>query len=1640
MKTRLSTWQTTLRFTDAQLDSAPVRSSAFRQFGRATAFGRLLKSLCSVGDEVTSLNLLHKPPICGENQASSRRLLRFFTLAIFCLAVPAVAAPIQLVTTIDPAVAPPASGGGNSTSPIITPDGRYVLFASTADNLALTGSNTPFLAQGSSKINVFLRDRTAGTTTLVSVNLTGTSGGNGDSLPIELSTNGQYALFESTASDLVPGDTNNASDVFVRDLVNGTNILVSISTNGGCANGVSGESAMTPDGHYVVFASTASNLVPGDTNGIRDIFVRDLVAGVTTLASPGAIANPGTGYPGGSSDSPQLTPDGRYVAFLSTATNLVPGVTTSGEVYVRDLTGAVTYLASGNAHTLITSNAISYNQAISDDGQFVAFESSTNGASGSGFIQRYHLQSGATDLVSSNAAAMQAGYASLRNLDMTPDGQFIVFVAGTNTSQSGIYLWDAQTATTTLVSGDTNNVVPANSVCDWPVVDPSGRFVLFLSTATSLTTNVVAGDFHLYLRDVLAGSTSLLDADTNGFGFPKNFMNPARLTPDGRFLAFDCSDEYPATNIYNQPPAYADRSLVPGDNNGAFDVFVRDLSTNTVELISTRQPALPTQSPGDSSPAMICSVDIAGRYVAYASASTSLVANDTNTYLNVLVHDLVNGTNCLVSVDTNSLANANGLSTDPSISGDGRYVVFTSYASNLVAGYTKPSGSAGSPDVFVRDLQTGINTLVSVSADGTSAGNSNSCSPVISSDGRYVLFHSWANNLSTTGEPYYPRENLSLRDLQAGTTYVLGFGNWYGGNANALGTNISYSMTPDGHFVAFYGCAASSSSTYCLFVWDSQAAALIYTNTATGAITNLSISPDGNRIVFGGPGLYAVDRAANINWQIAASFSGSQAGLQFSGDSRFLVYSTTSAQVALDTNGVADVYLYDFVTQSNFLVSQSNPPGAANGPSDSPTISSDGRFVAYRSAATNILPGATNGLPNIFLYDRQTGATTLLSANASGMAGNNRSFAPQFSGDGQTVVFQSWASDLVAQDFNQVNDLFAVNIATLNPTPPAIVYPPTGQTMFAGGNVTFIVTANGTPPLSYQWNYNGTSIAGATNISLTLTNVQLTQAGNYAVLVANAFGSIISSNAMLTVLAVPPSIITQPAYQTVQSGSTASLSVIAGGSLPLYYQWAFNGTNIVGATNPVLTLTNVQLTQAGNYAVLVTNAYGSVLSSNAFLAIGGIPPGISTQPTNWTTFVGGIASFSVTATGSLPLNYQWNFNGANISGATNPTLTLTNVQPAQAGNYAVLVTNAFGSIFSSNAKLTVLALAPSINIQPTNQMVFVAGSVTFSVTAGGIPPLNYQWNLNGTNLAGATNSTLTLTNVQWNQAGNYAVLVTNIFGSILSSNATLWVQYAYVYATNNGTITITGYTGSGGSVTIPATINGLPVTSIGNMAFLSCASLTHVTIPNSVTSIGDHAFFWCTGLTNVTIPDSVTSIGDNAFDSCISLSSVTIGNSVTNIGVSAFSDCFSLASVTIGNSVTSLGDWVFYDCFSLSSLYFKGNAPGIGSDVFHGDNNAIVYYLPGTTGWEDFAQLTGLPIVLWNPQAQTSDGSFGVRSNGFGFNITGTSGLVVVVEGCSLVNPDWVPLQTNTIIGGSCYFSDPDWTNYPVRCYRLRSP
>jgi hypothetical protein len=259
----------------------------------------------------------------------------------------------------------------------------------------------------------------------------------------------------------------------------------------------------------------------------------------------------------------------------------------------------------------------------------------------------------------------------------------------------------------------------------------------------------------------------------------------------------------------------------------------------------------------------------------------------------------------------------------------------------------------------------------------------------------------------------------------------------------------------------------------------------------------------------------------------------------------------------------------------------------------------------------------------------------------------------------------------------------------------------------------------------------------------------------------------------------------------------------------------------------------------------------------------------------------------------------------------------------------------------------------------------------------------------------------------------------------------------FTYTNTNGTITITGYTGPGGNVTIPSIIDGLPVTSIGSYAFQWFTNLTGVSIPDSVTNIEDGdlwkgggagTFWFCAGLTNVAIGKGVMHIGMGAFERCSGLTRAAIPDSVTSIGDFAFHFCTSLSTVTIGKGVTKVGNslgYVFAQCSNLVAVYFQGDEPffsyfpEFGSlTSFVDDNDATLYYLPGARGWAT-PTVEGRPAVLWNPTVLTNDGSFGVKQNRFGFNITGTAGIPIVIEATTnLAAQSWVPLQSGTLTNG----------------------
>ena len=901
----------------------------------------------------------------------------------------------------------PDTGSGDSICPIISADGRYVLFASTANNLVTLGTNKPIPAVAPSPMNVYLRDRTSATTTLVSVNSSETGGGNDNSWPIAISTNGQFVLFESSASDLVSGDTNKATDVFVRDLAHGETILVSAKTNGVAGNRDSSGSAMTPDGRYVAYLSGATDLVANDTNGISDVFVRDLQTGTLTLVSAGARAVSSFVQP--SLISPEISDDGRYVLFTSAGTNLVPGVQTTNEIYLRDLLAGTTIWVSSAATQAVwdvfhNNKSASFNYILSRDGRFTCYQTYPITANGTaGIILRYDALTGLTDVISTNALALSLG--NNRSLDMTPDGRFIAYIGSTNGppgTNSSVFVWDSQNGHSALASGDLAGQIPSNSICAWPVLDSSGQYVVFLGAGSGLVTNTVSSDFHLYRRDLLSGSTVLLDADTNNSGALLNTAPVPSLSADGQLVAFES----------------ADGKIVPQDSNRNLDVFVRNIVGDRTELISTRASALPSNTLDAPNTLSLFSVSADGRLISFSSDADNIIANDTNGCRDVIVRDLLLGTNILVSANTNNLP-ANNFSSEPAISGDGRFVAFTSTANDLV-----PGDSNKALDVFVRDLQTGVTTLISVNTNGMASGNKGSSSAVISTDGRFVLFRSFATDLGPGSVP--GMENLLLRDRQSGTTIPL-----------TAGGGSFVGITPGGRYIAFNGyLGAPGASPQPLYVWDTQSSSRIYTNGLSPGPIGLALSPDGRKLVYSLSGsLYVADPVANSSGALLI-VSGYRLPFRFSADSRYVAATLVNGAAA--TN---QVYLVDVIAKTNLLISHSfssSSPGNAH--SDSPDISADGRFIAYRSVATDILPADTIGVPDIFLYDRQTGVTRLLTQSRFGNFGaDNRSRRPVFSGDGKILFFESSATDLVDKTFNFNPNIFAYGTYVMPPFPIAIV-------------------------------------------------------------------------------------------------------------------------------------------------------------------------------------------------------------------------------------------------------------------------------------------------------------------------------------------------------------------------------------------------------------------------------------------------------------------------------------------------------------------------------------------------------------------------------------------------------------------------
>jgi hypothetical protein len=387
-----------------------------------------------------------------------------------------------------------ADFGGVAAS--ISWDGRYVAFESRATNLVTGDTNGDF--------DVFVRDGQTGATDRVSIS-TGGAEGNGDSLDPAISSNAHFVVFDSAATNLVSGDGNGVFDVFLRDLRNGTTERVSVDSSGKEGNDASRHPAVSMGGRYVAFVSSATNLVSGDTNGVADVFVRDRQSGTTERVSVDSSGNQSDG----TSTSCAISSDGRFVAFASVATDLVSGDTNGAfDVFVRDRQNGTTERVSVDSSGG-QGDAASLDPSLSADGMLVAFDSAaTNLVSGdnngSYDVFVHDRATGATSRASVDSNGTE-GDDSSRYPALCGDGHVVAFqslatnlVPNDNNARYDVFTHD-DTGTTVRVSVDSSGA-QANDVSDLPAISSDGRFVAFESGATDLVTGDTNSAYDVFVH------------------------------------------------------------------------------------------------------------------------------------------------------------------------------------------------------------------------------------------------------------------------------------------------------------------------------------------------------------------------------------------------------------------------------------------------------------------------------------------------------------------------------------------------------------------------------------------------------------------------------------------------------------------------------------------------------------------------------------------------------------------------------------------------------------------------------------------------------------------------------------------------------------------------------------------------------------------------------------------------------------------------------------------------------------------------------------------------------------------------------------------------------------------------------------
>jgi RHS repeat-associated protein len=914
------------------------------------------------------------------------------------------------------------TGVGNADSPLISGDGRFVVFASPRPYEVIPG-----FAVSSTITNVFRLEVATGRVEAVSMRLGfPNEGANGPVSPVGISYDGNVVLFEGSAANLVP-EGGLGIQLFARDMAAGTTRMVTLDRTGQPVSNPYSQSfagELSGDGRYVVFSSSSPTItndsMPDGNN--PNLFRRDLVTNTTELVTRNAAGTAAVKYATASNQARHVSFDGRYVAFYAPYDDVVPAATRGG-VFVRDMQAGTTRVASVdvNGNPLVgSSDVFSTHVSLSKDGSRVAF------------------MTNATGLV-----------------DRVTDAN----------NREDVFVRDLTAGVTIVASVTSDGLTTGGTASQYPQLSADGSTVAFVSDAADLTAQPDAnGTYDLFVRRLAGGPTILASANRLGTGGGNAGFaqyGTVAISGDGQTVALVSS----ATD------------LVADDLNGATDLFLLNPTTRLPELVSKRGDGFRPTANGQSA-AVGQAVSADGRFIAFVSSATNLTTTPTFGRNQLYVLDRQTGQITLESLNRagtgGTLGGLGGVA--PQLSSNGRYLFFAADSTDL---YASPAPN-GITQLVVRDRWTGSYELVSVDRTGTKAGNNQTNYGRLSPDGRTVLFSSIAKDLvDTPGTPGGVSGNaeLYIRNLDTGVTKLV--------DPNRFGTFATDAppfyngpaATPDGRYVAFVSTSndllpGDFSTTLDVFVRDTVAGITeLVSATPVGGFPPVQfpptyaevggISADGRYVAFVSnsvaiiPGTSATTTNVFVRDRVLGTtriVSGGPTGAggdrgsysaKITPDGRYVLFHSHATDLVPGVTVPPDkgnLYRYDLLTGTTELVSVS-PDGmqvaneeVTTSPTSSfqfspdATMTPDGRFITFWTKATNLTPDGGNGFEQIFVRDMLNRTTTRVSQNAGGSPGNFSAYDPVLPGNGSIVAFTSSASNLVPGDGNAVPDAFVVTL------------------------------------------------------------------------------------------------------------------------------------------------------------------------------------------------------------------------------------------------------------------------------------------------------------------------------------------------------------------------------------------------------------------------------------------------------------------------------------------------------------------------------------------------------------------------------------------------------------------------------------